>query len=120
MQGTMLVMQPNGEVKVTKLDRVPELEDLKAGIGGGYLEKVPGFNVYVDMAGAPHRAVMLCDEDGKRKHLPLNPPATRSWQQSLKMQGHPGLIEAKTGRVVDFIVGPVVILYGDRKFMESL
>jgi len=115
MQGTMIVISTNGTLKKTPLDREPDLETLKAGIGGGYLEAVPGFNQLVLDNNTRAPCVVYCDEDGKRKQLPANPVATKKWYESLKADGRP----LRHGWN-DYLVGDVVILTGDQAFMRSL
>lgn len=124
MKGTMLVIDVNGASKGEPIgkeaaDTSCMLQKMKRGIGGGYIEKVPGFD-YIMIDNVTHHCVALCDEDGKRKEMPVNKRATILWDAALKMRGHPGLIVAATGQIADVLVGPIVVLYGDKEFMEAL
>jgi hypothetical protein len=115
MRGTMLIFKPyQGKPEVVEFDRPPDLLDLKRGIGGGYLELVPHFKTI------PYNGVVMnCDEEGKRKELPTNNAANLHWQEALRRAGLPGLLTAD-GRLVDYLVGQVIVLFGDKQFMESL
>lgn len=119
MHGTMLVFAPRtmGISEIT-FDRAPTLEELKGAIGGGYLEAVPGFDsvIYNDIVMS---CVALCDEDGKRKRLDLNAAASIAWDRALRRQGET-LVDLKTSRARDYLVGSVVVLFGDKEFMGSL
>jgi hypothetical protein len=115
MQGTMIVIRPSGSLKKTPLDAEPSLETLKAGLDGGYLEAVPGFNQFPLDNGKLAPAVVYCDEDGKRKQLPINAVATQIWYAILKADGRPLRDGWK-----DYLVGNVVVLTGDQAFMRSL
>jgi hypothetical protein len=102
---------------VIEFTREPTLEQLKKGIGGGYLELVPGFrsivygNVVMD-------CVAFRDEDGKRKGFDVNNVATIAWDAALRRNGT-GLLRPD-GRPVDWLVGQVAVVFGDKEFMEAL
>jgi hypothetical protein len=133
MKGHLMIIPTNGPVgRITEIsgkqarDTAAMLQMMKDAIGGGYIEKVPGFDtIMVDKV--KHRCVALCDEDGKRKAMPMNPVATELWDDALKRRGHPGLtplipgigMELQPG-LVDYLVGPVAVLYGDREFLGAL
>lgn len=118
MRGTMLIFQPyEMRPRVVEFKKAPTLEELKNGIGGGYLELVPGFRTVVH-AGAVMDCVAFCDEDGKLNGLDVNNPATIAWDQALRRNGN-GLLRAD-GRAVDWLVGLVAVLFGDKEFMEAL
>jgi hypothetical protein len=129
MQGTMLIYRPGKtEPEVREFDRAPDEGDLKDGIGGGWLEMVPGFTsiTYRDEL---RSCVALVDEEGKldyrtsglKKSAPdeTNQWATLLWDRALKRAGHPGLI-TPDGQVADYLVGQVAVLFGDREFMDAL
>jgi hypothetical protein len=113
MKGTMVVL-PAREKRalIHQFSRTPTLEELKAGIGGGYLELIPGFTT-VGYAGVVMTCVAFCDEDGKRKELAFNETATQIWQAALRRR-------TPLRVMPDHLVGDVVILFGDREFMGSL
>ncbi|WP_439924714.1 hypothetical protein [Nitrobacter sp. JJSN] len=60
-----------------------------------------------------HDGVAFCDEEGKLKSLPYNQDATEQWEYSLMHQGR-----ALAG--LDFLVGPVIVVWGDKDFMGAL
>lgn len=117
MRGSMLIFKP-GQLapQIIELDHRPELDDLKKYIDG-YLELVPGFrsivhyNVVMD-------CIVFCDEDGKRKRLEVNNIATVLWDAALRRNGT-GLLRPD-GRPIDWLVGPIVVLFGDRELMAEL
>ena len=104
MKGVLTIIPASGAVSSKKLAAPPALEDLQGGVGG-YIELVPGFNHWQG-----ERCVAFCDEDGKRKKLPYNMRATKRWYD--QMQG-PFIRK-------DVLVGPIVIVTGDRELMEEL
>lgn len=106
MNGTMLIFRPGEDLEVRTLDATPEIETLHE-LVGGYIEAVPGFD-RVAHAGTEQRCVAFCNEEGKLNGLPPNTVATVLWRIAL---GRPQS---------DWLVGPVVVLYGDREFMEDL
>jgi hypothetical protein len=113
----VISIKPDGTRRVT-LVGVPNLEVLKAAIGGGYLEQVPGFTAF-EVRGEMRTCVAFCDEDGKRKGLPFNRPATVLWAEALEHRSYPGLLDAN-GRLVDHLVGDIAVVFGDAAFMEAL
>lgn len=119
MKGLMLTFLPyQSKPVVRELTAEPPLHEIKAGIGGGYLEAVPGFtSIIID--GKRWDCIAYCDEDGKHKNLETNNWATIQWEVALRNSGHPGLLDP-FGRVVDWLVGPVVVLAGDQQFMRSM
>jgi len=116
MKGTMLVMiAADGNVIRTDLDAPPDLATLQTTVGG-YLEKVPHFNS-IEYQGAVRRCVALCNEEGKLDRpspLPRNLLADQYWAQA--MQRDYGV----RNPMPDYLVGNIVILFGDPEFMESL
>lgn len=119
MKGYMLVLKP-GQSKphIRELTAEPPLEDIKAHLNGGWLETVTGFTS-VMFEGQKLACVAFCDEEGKLKELEFNSLATIMWDKALRVQNHPRLI-TYNGRVLDRLVGPVVVLAGDDEFIRSL
>jgi hypothetical protein len=115
MRGTMITIRPDGSTSLMPVTKSPDLETLKDGIGGGYLEAVPGFTKFPFENGKLAPCVVFCDEDGKRKQMPVNAEATAMWYAALALHGDP----LRPGWH-DVLVGPVVILTGDEAFMRSL
>jgi hypothetical protein len=101
MKGTMVVISTNGVRVTAELDDEPTLETLQEKVGG-YIRDVPGFTKY---EGQP--CLAYCDEDGLPKGLPLNALATDLWHKQMPP-------------IDDYLVGNVVILYGDNDFMKAV
>src|SRR5262245_35255356 len=118
MRGTMLVFQPyHAQPARTELTAPPELEALQHAVGG-WLEAVPHFD-RIEIDGGEQRCVALCNEEGKLNHLDHNSRATVLWHQALRFAGLPGLI-LPNGGLADYLVGNVIVLFGDREFMDAL
>jgi hypothetical protein len=121
MRGTMLIFSPHEKrARVIAFEREPTLEEVREAIGGGFIEKVPGFNT-IAYQGVVMDCVALCDEHGKIKQLETNNWATLAWDQALRRapEGGGGLVTS-TGRVIDYLCGTVLVLFGDREFREAL
>jgi hypothetical protein len=129
MNGTMLIFKPGArEPEVRRFTRALDLGDLKDGIGGGWLEKVPGFGS-IEHEGKLHQCIALADEKGKLNHRSsgkqaggpdaTNDWATLQWDAALRRAGHPGLL-TRFGNVADYLVGQIAVIYGDVEFMETL
>lgn len=115
MKGTALIYRPGTpEPEEKELTAHTGLLELLQGAVGGYLEAVPGF-LSIPYHGVRQACVAFCNEDGKREPLPLNATATELWHQAL---APPGL--RRGGGLTDWLVGPVVVVLGDREFMEEL
>lgn len=110
MKGTIITLRPDGSTSVLDLHRTATLDHIKTAIGGGHIEVVPGFTS-IESQGHLVSCVVFCDEDGKRKNLPLNAPGTVLWGKCL------GLHIAK---MRDHLVGNIAIVFGDAEFMEAL
>jgi hypothetical protein len=104
VRGVLTIIPTSGAVSSKELAAPPALQDLQGGLGGGYIELVPYFTKY---EGKP--CVAFCDEDGKRKGLPINQRATALWYElEPRFMG------------VDILVGPIVIVTGDKQLMRDL
>lgn len=116
MRGTMLTYHPGDDPPVVEtLTIPPSLTFLQRRVGG-YIQAVPRFTTIMHN-GVKHGCVAYCDEEGKLKpNGRLNTQATRLWHQALPP---PGLADGN-GNIVDVLVGPVVILFGDAVFMRRL
>ena len=117
MRGSIITIPPSGEPVLREYDRPVELHELKAAIGGGYLEVVPYFNS-ISYGGTVMDCVAFCDEDGKRGHLPLNEPATKAWERALVRRGM--ALRTPQGEFKDWLVGSIAVVFGDREFMAEL
>ena len=114
MKGTMLVISPAGSIHASPLHDAPTLEQLRAGVGG-HIELVPMFDS-VEHHGAVHDCIAYCNEEGKLEERPPNHRATMMWDRAL-IRRHPGAVERR--REHDFLIGHVVVLYGDEEFMNE-
>jgi hypothetical protein len=113
MKGTLLVFKAGEAKPVTMpVDGPPTLDLLKDAIGGGYVEVVPGWDRIVH-AGDRHQCVAFCDEDGKRKQLPMNMMATMLWDKCMRQA-------CGIGCGPDYLSGQIAVVYGDEEFMEAL
>jgi hypothetical protein len=120
MRGTMFVFEPGKEgPRGVPFDRAPKLEELKAAIGGGHLEVVPGFTD-IGYQGVVMNCVAFCDEDGKRKEMPVNEIATAFWEHSLHRKGKSLANTPPMFGGPDVLVGSIAVVFGDREFMGSL
>jgi hypothetical protein len=109
MNGTMLVIQTNGEIIETQHDRVPDTTVIHEALGG-YLELVPYFTT-IDLHGRVYRCVAFCNEHGKMNNLPDNERANIIWQVAqIRLNLYTD----------DHLVGPIVVLFGDREFMAEI
>lgn len=101
MQGKMIILYADG----TKTEKVytgstPELEDMQEAVDG-WLEKInrKGMNRWLDgKQSVPFVAFM--NEEGMLRGLPINKQASESFQMG--------------------IVGNVIVLTGDKEFMDAL
>jgi hypothetical protein len=115
MRGALVTIRPGADAKHTPLDHTPGLEELKAEIGGGFLEAVPWFNT-LEVGGKAYRCVVFCDEDAKAKQ-PMPSPnvyATFLWNRALIRCGR----RAQIGH--DYLAGTVCIVVGDDELLEEL
>jgi|SRR5215471_2019351 len=110
MRGTILIFEPRVvEPSVVTLNRAPLLDELRNAVHGD-LEAVPYFNS-IAYGGVVFDCVAFCNEHGKLNGAEHNIAATLLWQRSQA--------RARVD-VRDMLVGPVVVLFGDREFRESL
>jgi hypothetical protein len=119
MKGTVIRINVDGSQLITPVKSEPSLEMMKEGIDGGYLEIIPRFN-WINYDGVVRKCVAFCDEDGKIKRLPLNKAATIQWDRCLQEQGLPGLLTPDGQHMIDHLVGPILVVTGDKEFMEAL
>ena len=126
MKGNMLIYRPGiSEPVLLTFTPPPTLTELNQGVGGGPIEIVPGFKaIYHDHK--VHPCVALVDEHGKiapygnrAQPLPTNTWATLAWDWALRFDGSTG-IAAPSGQVLDYLVGPVAVLFGDDEWMDKL
>jgi hypothetical protein len=113
MKGFGLIFCPDagsGPGELHTFDAPVDLEFLQNAVGG-YIELVPGF----DRIGG-RACVAFCNEHGKlHLELPFNRRATQLWEEALGRS-----LRSPRGVWRDFLVGPVLVLYGDDEFMAEL
>jgi len=134
MKGTMLTISVNGTIKTTPLNAPPALETLQEAVGG-YIQPIPYLHS-IERDGTVYQCVAFGDEEGKLKKKPVNEAANRIWDAALKRSGHED-VRYRTGKMArtldamvrgepppigdkDFLVGPIVIIYGDNDLMSEL
>ncbi len=106
MRGCMMMIDVDGKTVVNEYREPLTLNDMKDGVKG-YIEVVPYFDSVI-RDGVRRSCVAFCNEHGKIKRLAPNPTAQAMWE------------EAFGGRVPDQLVGPVIIVFGDKPFMREL
>jgi hypothetical protein len=124
MRGTIVTIKPPCTPESREYDRAPTLDELRAAVGGGYIEVIPHFTTIQwyasgETPGIVLNCVAFCDEYGKLEHQPLNELATEMWAEALRRQGIE-LIDDKTKKPKDWLVGQIAIVWGDREFMAAL
>lgn len=117
MQGTMLIYDAAGALddppQRTELSAPPGLEALQGAVGG-YIELVPYFRSIV-IDGQMVECIAFCNEYGKREQLKINRRATLLWGAASLRSDNP-LVDAD-GNFKDVLVGPVVVIIGDRDLL---
>src|SRR5262249_11649512 len=91
----MFVIDNDTVTKAVQADEF-SLEQLQAGVGGGYIELLPGWKTF-EHDGKHHRGLAFADEDVRRKRLPYNDLAVQCW-------------EFAAPRYVQPLVGPVIFV----------
>lgn len=104
MLGALTVIKADGRMVTSYLEKPPTREQIQSGVGGGRVQRVPGFNMY-----CLRDAIAFCDADGKLKGLPENKKAQRHREAAMQ-------------RLMpeDCLVGDVVIITGNRYFLEVI
>jgi hypothetical protein len=109
MTGEGFIYHPGrGEPERFAFAGKPDLDEMRAKIGGGYIQVVPKWQQLPD----GRKCVAFCDEDGRMKGLPVNDAATALWHDELKRGGLSGEF--------DVLRGPVLCVSGDAAFMRAL
>lgn len=113
MQGTLMIFRPDKLYpEIRTVEKAPDLDMLKDGIGGGYIEVVPYFST-IEHNGQIYRCIAFADEDGKRKNLDLNAHATALWNRAMRKA-------VGCGCAPDYLVGQILVVFGDEEWMGSL
>jgi hypothetical protein len=103
MKGKLYILTNDKKREVRELDKPPTGDEIRE-ILGGWMELVPRFNTYEKQP-----CIAYCDEEGKMKNLSHNYEATHAWSTSMKMSLHN----------IDPLRGTIVVLTGDKEFMEA-
>ena len=117
MRGTIITLPCSGARVTTPLYRPPKLDQLKAAVGGGNVELVPGFDT-IEYEGKVVPCVVFCDKESKLRNQPINFDATIMWDAALLRGGYPGLLKPD-GRMADILFGQVAVVVGDAEFMAA-
>jgi hypothetical protein len=118
MQGTILTIPCGGaRIVTTPINGPLTLEALKAAVGGGGFEFVPGFDT-IDYAGKVVACKGFWDRQSKLKDQPINREATILWDAALLRAGYPGPLKPG-GKIADMLFGPVAVVFGDAEFMAA-
>lgn len=111
MRGCMMVIFEDGHKVITELDHVPTLNDLRTGVGG-LIELIPYFDS-IRHGDSVHPCIAYCNEEGKLHGMKFNLEATKDWAFALARNPMHG-----RGMLPDYLVGPIVVLWGDTEFMK--
>jgi hypothetical protein len=118
MKGTIITYPCHGgRVTTTPINGPATLDRLKAAVGAGEVEVVPGFDT-IDYAGKVVPCVAFWDKESKLKGQPINRHATILWDAALLRAGYPGLLKPD-GQIADLLFGQVAIAFGDAEFMAA-
>lgn len=105
MRGHSLIIRADGTIERAEHDSAPDLDFLQQAVGG-FIETVPYFET-ITINGITHPCVAFCNEEGKLENRPYNTIATQHWYHAMRRASN------------DYLVGSVIILYGDDEFMRS-
>ena len=97
------IITPPDKVETIHQNELPNLKQLQEWVKG-YIEVVPYFDRYLRQD-----CVVFCNENGKNSNSEINIYATTHWVFS-----EPSVLG------VDYLVGTIVILYGDQKTLDKL
>jgi hypothetical protein len=113
MRGTMLVIPPDGPLRMTYFTTRIDLRSLFNEFDFGHVKGVPGFDSIM-RASELHRCVAFCNEDDK--NLPLNDLASAMWDAALREQPEFKNID----RSRPSLFGTVVVCFGDEEWMADV
>jgi hypothetical protein len=107
MNGTTVLLRADGTKLIRQHEAPLNLEFLQRAVGG-YAQIVPYFTTY-EYGGVLRKVVAFCNENGKIERRPVNDQAYLAWCEAV-------------GRIIteDTLVGDILVVWGDRAFMESL
>lgn len=119
MKGTMLIYRPGEEVaEIKPLDHTPDFIELHNMVGGE-IEVVPLFGT-IKYGDKIEDCVAFCAEFGKIESFPVNRMATMEWERALARRGDGHTLFHADGSMKDFLVGNIVVVFGDAEFMGNL
>lgn len=104
IKGFAYIYKSDGNIEYRTYEAAPSLEGLQEAVGG-YLETVPYWTKHNGK-----QCVAFCNEEGKLHKLPLNIRATNLWYKDSEQRIH----------LDDVLVGDIILLMGNKAFMESL
>src|SRR5262245_51999273 len=119
MNGSMLIITPDDQRPRLVECTAPVTVEMVHELVGGHFELVPYFMSIAPIPSLgitePHRCVALGHGDGKRpgSELPRNRFADLLWFGAWR-RANPG-----TSPVPDYLVGTIVVIFGDREFMAD-
>jgi hypothetical protein len=113
---------------IKRLDGPPSYRTLHDVVDDG-LERVGFFNSIV-INGEPCACVAFCGEHGKQRELPVNSAATIQWSAAVNreiahldaralLRPQP-VFSVRHGQWLDYLAGTVVVLVGDKDFMQAI
>lgn len=120
MKGTSIIIDPvQGplENSRTEWDKPIPLKVLQSAVGG-FIEPIPLFSCMNTPEGE-QKVKAFCDEEGKLKQLRFNEPAQGIWVASIANENNIDYEEAALS-ATDYLVGPVIVVWGDDEFMAAL
>lgn len=115
MKGGLFIIRQSGELERRELTGPPTGQELHD-IIDGYIEVVPDWNHLktrgIDRIDSP--CVAFCDSDGKTTGgKKLNESATVMWERALRSQD-------LTSIGKDWLVGDIVVVWGDKQLLGAL
>lgn len=118
MNGVMLIYKPEvRDAEIQPLHEPPELDVLNK-ILDGPIEYISGFNS-IAYGRELKECIAYVNETGKIREprLKLNAAATLAWEDALNRNGK---TLQGTSALLDHLVGNVIVLFGDKEFMQAL
>lgn len=109
MKGRILTYMPGVPMpKEQEFVDPPGLEFYQKAVGG-YIEPVP---YWLSMRDGTE-CLAFCNEDGISLRMPYNEAATLAWKEAFERS-------TGTKETDDFLLGPVIVITGDRQFMKRM
>lgn len=117
MKGWSHLYPVEGEIEAAEWTHPPELAVLQKAVEGD-IQLVPHFDFYTPPGGMiEYRCIAFCNEKGKVIEMPINLRATEAWHFAcLRSIGRPLILA--DGRALDVLVGPMIVVWGNREFLK--